>query len=130
MRNLFALVLLFGAGLSIGALLTGSDLPERLLPGNLPVGNALMAVALCGFSGAAFLLSPAGAARRRLAAVALLASLLWLPASALLAGNLALNFSGARGTAWLVGSVAVMVATLVALVWAMVGCAVHRLRLP
>lgn len=129
-RKLFALLVFLLAGLSAGALLADSDLAEQRLLGGLPLGNALMAFALCGFSGSAFLVSPRDSAHRRFSALALAASILWLPASALLAGNLALNFSGARGTAWLVGSVAVMVATLVALAWAMVGCAVHRLRLP
>ena len=66
----------------------------------------------------------------RFSAVALVASLLWLPASALLAGNLALNFSGARGTVWLAGSVVVIVAALASLGWALAGCAAGRFRRP
>lgn len=130
MRTLFVSLVLLLAGLSAGALVAGPDLAEQRLPGGLPLGNVLMALALCGFSGGAFLLSPTGSARHRFAAVALAASALWLPASALLAGNLALNFSGARGTAWLAGSVAVIAAALFALVWAMAGSALGRLRRP
>lgn len=130
MAKLWALPLMVVAALSGGALLSGSGLAEYPLPGGLPLGNLLMAVGLCGLSGTAWLLSAGGTARRRFAAMALLASLLWLPVSALLAGNLALNFSGTRGTAWLVGSVAVMGAVLVAFSWAMLGWALHRLRRP
>lgn len=130
MPRLAALILASLAALALGLLVSGSGLPDHLLPGGLPLGNLLAAMALCSIAGAAFLLSPRGSGRGRFAAMALLASLLWLPVSVLLAGNLALNFSGARGTAWLVGSVAVVVATLAALAWAMVGCAVRRLRLP
>ncbi|MBW8311437.1 MAG: hypothetical protein K0M64_05320 [Rhizobium sp.] len=126
----FALPLLALAGLSIGTLASGSGLAEHLLPGGLPLGNLLMATALSALSGAAWALSPCGSARRRFAGLSLAASLLWLPASALLAGNLALNFSGTRGAAWLAGSVAVMVAVLIALAWAMAGFAFDRLRQP
>lgn len=130
MRKFFPQVLFLLAALAAGALLAGSRLAEQLLPGGLPTGNALMAAALCGFSGGAFLVSPPGSARRRFSAVALAASVLWLPASALLAGNLALNFSGARGTAWLAGSAAVLAAVFVALVWSMAACVVRWLRRP
>lgn len=130
MRTLFVSLVLLLAGLSAGALLAGPDLAEQRLPGGLPLGNVLMAIALCGFSGGALLLSPSGSARRRFAAVALAASALWLPASALLAGNLALNLSGARGTVWLAGSVVVIVAALAALGWALAGCAAGRFRRP
>lgn len=52
-------------------------------------------------------------------------------AGALLAGpDLALNLSGARGTACLAGSVAVIVASRFAPVWAMVGRAPGRLQRP
>lgn len=130
MNKPWALLLVAVAALSCGVLLSGPALAEYPLPGGLPLGNLLMALCLCGLSGAAWLLSAGSPAQRRFAAMALLASLLWLPGSALLAGNLALNFSGTRGTAWLLGSVAVMAAALVAFAWAMVGCAVHRLRRP
>lgn len=123
-----ALPLLALAGLSIGVLASGTDLAERLLPGGLPLGNLLMATALGALSGAAWALSPRGSARRWFAGVSLSASLLWLPASALLAGNLALNLSGARGTIWLVGSVVVLLAALAALFWALAGCVFDRRR--
>jgi hypothetical protein len=123
-----ALALLVLAGLSIGALASGSGLAEHRLPGGLPLGNLLMATALGALAGAAWVLCPRGSARWRFAGVALAASLLWLPASVLLAGNLALNFSGARGTVWLVGSVVVMVAVLVSLGWALAGRLLDRRR--
>ncbi len=123
-----ALPLLVLAGLSIGALASGSGLAEYLLPGGLPLGNLLMATALGALSGAAWVLTPPGSARRRFASVSLAASLVWLPASALLAGNLALNLSGARGTVWLVGSVVVIVAALASLGWALAGCAAGQFR--
>lgn len=125
-----ALPLLVLAGLCIGALVSGSGLAERSLPGGLPLGNLLMATALGALSGAAWVLTPPASARRWFASVSLASSLLWLPASALLAGNLTLNLSGARGTVWLAGSVVVIVAALASLGCALAGCAAGRFRRP
>lgn len=121
MPRLLALLLLVIAGLAIGSLVSGSILAEIVLPGGLPLGNVLAAAGLCSLTGAAFLLGPPGSARRRFSCTVLIASLLWLPLSILLAGNLSLNFSGARGTVWLAISSATTIAALGSLVWAVAG---------
>ena len=121
MPGLVALLLLAIAGLCIGALVSGSSYSELALPGGLPFGNVLAALGLCSLAGAALSLSPPGTARRRFARIVLLASAAWLPLSVALAGNLALNFSGARGTVWLVVSSATMIAAVAALAWAIAG---------
>jgi hypothetical protein len=121
MPRLFALLLLVIAGLAIGSLVSGSILAEIVLPGGLPFGNVLAAVGLCSLAGAAFLLGPRASARRRFSRTVLLASLLWLPLSISLAGNVALNFSGARGAVWLAISSATTIAALGSLTWAVAG---------
>ena len=56
----------------------------------------------------------------RLVSVAsLLGAVAWLPVSATLAGNLTLNSDESRGDAWLVLSIAIAVAVLGALTWAL-----------
>lgn len=121
MPKLIALLLLVVAGLSIGWLVSGSDHLEFVLPGGLPLGNALAPTGLCSMAVAAALLSPPSSNRRRFSCAALLASVLWLPLSISLAGNPELNFSGLRGTAWLAVSSATIIAVLGALAWAAAG---------
>ena len=101
MSKLIALLLLAIAALSIGMLVSGGSYSEWVLPGGLPLGNALAAICLCSVAGAAFLLGPPGSLRRRASRTALLTAAFWLPLSIALAGNLELNFSGSAGTAWL-----------------------------
>ena len=121
MPKLIALLLLAIAGISIGVLLSGSGYSELVLPGGLPFGNALAATALWSLAGAAFSLSPPNSTCRRVSRITLVVAGLWLPLSVALAGNLALNFSGPRGTVWLAISLATIIAALVSLVWAIAG---------
>lgn len=116
--------------LCFGALASGSELVSALVLGLLPAGNALMWAGLLGFSGAALLLSARSSFMRRLSLVVFALACAWLPASSLLAGNLALNFSGELGSYWLVGSlglVALVVATLIA---SAAAAAYHRIKGP
>ncbi|WP_149193984.1 hypothetical protein [Luteimonas suaedae] len=121
MPKLIALLLLALSALSIGTLVSGTSYSEWLLPGGLPLGNALAAAGLCFLAGAAFLLSPPSSIRRRVCRAALVSAILWLPVSIALAGNLELNFSGSRGTAWLVASSVTAIAVLSSLLWAAAG---------
>lgn len=121
MPKLIALLLLATAGLSIGTLVSGSGYSERALPGGLPFGNVLAATTLCSLAGAAFALSPPGSIRRRVSRMTLLVAALWLPISVALAGNLALNFSGYRGTVWLAMTSVTTIAVLICLAWAVAG---------
>lgn len=93
---------------------------ELNLPGGLPLGNLLVALALAAWPAAARLLSPPRSAARRFAGFALVLAMAWLPVSAALAGNLALNFSGDRGTAWLAFTLVVAFAAVVSLAWSVV----------
>ena len=126
MQKLACLLLLVVAALCFGSLASGAGIVEHDLPGGLPVGNALAALGLCALAGAACVLAPPGSTRRRVAAAVLLAALLWLPVSIALAGNLALNFSGARGTLWFAMTVGLGLAVPAMLAWAIVGSLLDR----
>ncbi|MCW5566787.1 MAG: hypothetical protein KIS84_00985 [Dokdonella sp.] len=106
--------------LSFGSLVSGAGYLELLLPGGLPVGNALAATGLCALAAAALQLSTPGSTCRRVAQGAVLAAILWLPVSVALAGNLALNFSANRGSAWLVLSLLTAVVVLGSLAWSVI----------
>jgi hypothetical protein len=112
MQRLTALVLFAIAAIFIGVLISGARYSEWVLPGGLPLGNALAAICLCSLPGSAFYLSPVGSVRRRISQVVFSVTLFWLPISLVLAGNLQLNFSGYRGTAWLVISLVTALASV------------------
>jgi hypothetical protein len=115
------LLLLAIAGFSIGGLVFGASYSEWMLPGGLPFGNLLAATGLCSLAGLAFSLAPPASMRRRVSRLALFAAILWLPLSIVLAGNLALNFSGVRGTIWFALSSATAITAFGALLCAVVG---------
>jgi len=119
------LVIAAFAGLSLAF---GAAYLEETLPGGLPLGNALTALGLCAAAGAAIGLSARGTALRSMSLVSLIAAAAWLPASVVLAGNLALNFGGARGLAWVALSLAVVVGVLCVLVWALAVSLLAMLR--
>lgn len=106
------------AAFALLSLVAGAPYLEATLPGGLPIGNALTALGLCSAAGAAVGLSPRRTALRMLSITALFGAFCWLPVSIALAGNLALNFRGSRGGAWLAFSLAVVAAVLGALLWA------------
>ena len=128
MQKLTVPILLVLTVLSIGVLVSGTSYLEWLLPGGLPLGNALTAICFCSLAGSAFTLSPVGSVRRHISQAVLLVSMLWLPISIALAGNLELNFSGVRGTAWLVISSATAIAVLCSLTLAIAGPLLGRSR--
>lgn len=121
MQKLIALVLFTLAAISIGVLVSGVSYSERVLPGGMPLGNALASIGLCSLAGAAFCLSPEASIRRRISGAVVGVAALWLPISIALAGNLALNFSGSRGTAWLIISFATAIAVLCSFALAIAG---------
>jgi len=112
MQRLTALGLFTLAALCIGVLISGVSYSEWVLPGGLPLGNLLAALGLCCLAGSACKLNRVGTVRHRISRAVLVATLLWLPVSIALAGNLELNFTGSRGTAWLVLSVGTAIAVL------------------
>jgi len=122
LRRLSIFMLLMAwAGVAMVALVSGVAWLEQPLPGGLPVGNLLAASIPVALALLALLLGRSRSLQRRAAATALVAALAWLPVSIALAGNLALDFSGERGTVWLGFSAVVMIAVLVAFGWGVLG---------
>ena len=128
MGKIIVVALLAIAVFSMLSLVCGAAYLETLLPGGLPIGNALAAFGLCAVAGMAVALSVRGTALRIMSLVSLLAAAAWLPVSVALAGNLALNFGGGRGLIWLVLSLVVGVGAFCTLIWAMIARALARRR--
>lgn len=84
-----ALVLIVVAGGAIFSLVSGAPYLEVLLPGGLPLGNALAAIGACAAAGAAIALSQPASLLRRFSVASFAAALAWLPISVAPAGNLA-----------------------------------------
>ncbi len=128
MRKTIIAALLAVAVFAILSLAFGAPYLEAMLPGGLPLGNVLAALSLCSVAGAAVGLSARGTALRAVALASLLAAVVWLPASIVLAGNLTLNFGGGRGAAWLVLSLAVVVGVFCTLLWALAASLLAKRR--
>jgi hypothetical protein len=111
-RKIVIVILLLLAIFAFASLVTGAEYLQILLLGGLPLGNVLTAVGLCSASWAAYLLAEGQGVFRCIALVALVVSLVWLPVSITLAGNLALNFSGDLGSVWLVVSACLLLSVL------------------
>ncbi len=122
------LLLLLIAAFALLSLVSGASYLEAVLPGGLPFGNALVAIGLCAAAGSAVMLSARSTALRLLSIASLSGAAIWLPISIALAGNLQLNFSGEKGVAWLVLSLAVVAAVLGTLVWAVVARLLAKYR--
>ena len=116
----FVITLLAIAAFAAISLVRGASYLDAMLPGGLPLGNALTALGLCAAAGVAVGLSAPGTVLRLASLVSLLGAVAWLPVSVVLAGNLQLNFSGERGLAWMVFSLVVMLDVLGTLAWALV----------
>ena len=121
-------MLLAVAAFAVGSLVSGASYLETLLPGGLPIGNALTAIGLCAAAGTAVALSARGSVLRRVSIASLIGAVAWLPVSIALAGNLTLNFHTGRGDVWLAFSFAVAVAVLLVLSWALVAAVLARYR--
>lgn len=128
MRTTAVIALLAATALVVLALAQGWPLLLWDLPGGLPLGTALAALGLCAPATAAILLSPPGTMDRRLAQVALVAGIAWLPVSVLLAGNMRLNFTGDRGFTWLVLTATTALLVMLVLGWAAARLAWQRYR--
>jgi len=127
-KSLAALVLVAFAAFVVLSLVRGAPYLETPLPGGLPLGNGLVALGLCALAAAAVVLSGRGSTLRAASLFSLLAAVLWLPVSVILAGNSQLNFSGGRGSAWLALSVAVFAVTCFTLLWALGAAALTKVR--
>ncbi len=123
MKPLTILLLLAATAAAVASLVTGASYLGFVVSGGLPVGNVIAAIALIAPAVLAVVVSAPGSALKTAALVMLCAALAWLPVSILLAGNLALNFSGWRGSAWMGFSLVTGLGVLCVLAWA----TVHRL---
>lgn len=128
MPKLIITLLLIVASIALLSLALGASYLETMLPGGLPLGNALTAIGLSAAAGAAVGLSAGHVVLRRVSVASLIGAFAWLPASIALAGNLTLNFHGGYGLAWLVLSLAVVATVLCALTWALVATLLAKLR--
>jgi hypothetical protein len=120
MKVLTACVLLVIAVVSVASLMSGAGYLGVVLPGGLPAGNAIAALGLVSPAAIAVLLSTPGSVVRAAALGTFCAAVAWLPVSIALAGNLALNFTGWRGSVWLGLSLVIHLAVLCTLAWSLV----------
>ena len=128
MPKIIVALLLFTAAFALLSLVSGAPYLETMLPGGLPIGNALTAIGLCAAAGSAVGLSARRTALRLVSVASLVGAAAWLPASIVIAGNLTLNFDGDRGVAWLALSLAIVAAVLGTLAWALVASFLARQR--
>ena len=121
--------LLVGIALAtLGALFSGAGWLESTLPGGLPAGNVLAALALCAPAAAAAVIARHGSLSRRLAVGVLVLALAWMPVSLLLAGNPELNFSSGRGNTWLALSLALAACAYGVLAWSLAAATLRAWR--
>lgn len=116
-KPIVLLLLLAVAALAMGTLVSGAGHLEQTLPGGMPLGNVITALALICPALAAVLISRPRSTCQRASQVAFAAAVLWLPVSLMLAGNLTLNFVGSRGVVWLALSLATLMLVVGCLGW-------------
>ena len=100
------------------SLVAGAAYLLWLLPGGLPFGNGLTAAGLSSAAVVALLLSKPKSVLRWIAIGSIVLSVLWLPISIGLAGNLALSFDGTNGLAWRRFTLATFAFVLMSMLWA------------
>lgn len=126
MKALLVIALLAVAIGATAALMSGTSLLDFELPGGLPAGNAVSALGLISLASVPVLLSSRGTTLRAVSLATLIGAVAWLPISIAFAGNLELNFSGWRGTAWLGLTLMTHVAALATLAWAAISYVLTR----
>ena len=100
MTRIIVLILLTIVLFTFVSLVKGAAYLVWLLPGGLPFGNVLTATGLTSAAVVALVLGKPESVLRWIAIVSIVLSVLWLPMSVGLAGNLSLNFDGTNGSAW------------------------------
>ncbi len=101
MKRLSTLVLIVIAVFAFATVLSGTAWLENAFVGGLPIGNAIAALALICASIAALRISAPNSFMRWFAGGAVFLSVVWLPGSIALAGNLSLNFNAVSGPLWI-----------------------------
>ena len=130
MRVAINLLLIATAITSFGALFFAPEYLVRYRISGLPILNAITAIGLCTASAAAIRLSSRGSVHEALSVAAFIGSILWLPLSIGLAGNLNLNFSGTRGDTWIWMNLFTFPIVLITFVWALLRSAFTYVRSP
>lgn len=120
--------LLVVAAVALLSLAFGASYLETMLPGGLPLGNAITAIGLCAAAGSAIGLSARRTILRLVSVVSLIGAVAWLPVSVALAGNLTLNFHGGHGVAWLSLSVGIVATVFCTLTWALAATLLAKYR--
>ena len=100
MTRIIVLILLSIVLFTFVSLAKGAAYLLWLLPGGLPFGNGLTAAGVTSAAVVALLLSKPESILRWTAIVSIVLSVLWLPISIGLTGNLSLNFDGTKGFVW------------------------------
>lgn len=118
MKRIIVVALLTIVLFTFGSLVASAAYLLWLLPGGLPFGNALTATGLSSAAVAALLLSKPKSVLRRTAIVSIVLSVLWLPISIGLAGNLSLNFDGTNGLVWRRYTLVTFAFVLTSMLWA------------
>lgn len=128
MKRITVLLLLAVVLFTFASLIAGATYLDRLLPGGLPFGNGLTAIGLISAAVVALILSKKESLLRWAATASVVFSILWLPVSIGLAGNLSLNFQGGRGSVWLPYSLITFVFVLISMFWAIAQSVRNRHR--
>lgn len=118
MARFIVVVLLTIVLFTCASLVAGAGYLLWLLPGGLPFGNGLTAIGLSSAAVVAILLSKPKTVLRWTAIVSIVLSVLWLPISIGLAGNLSLNFDGTNGLVWRRYTLATVAFVLMSMLWA------------
>lgn len=122
------LVCLAIAGVAGWLLFSGSELLDVELPFDFPAGNIAAAVMLVGLAAIPVLSSVPGSRLRAVAKATLVAAIAWLPVSMAIAGGMQLSFSGWQSWAWMIYTLALLLAVPVVLGWAIVAALLQRRR--
>lgn len=118
MTRITVIALIVAALFAFGSLVAGAEYLEWLLPGGLPLGNALTAIGFTASALAGYGVSQPNSIPRWCSIVSLVLSITWLPISVGLAGNLSLNFGDQYGPLWFRLSIATFVFALISLIYA------------
>ncbi len=116
------------AGVAGWLLFSGSELLDVELPFDFPAGNIAAAVMLVGLAAIPVLSSMPGSRLRAVAKATLVAAIAWLPVSMAIAGGMQLSYSGWQSWAWMIYTLALLLAAPVVLGWAIVAALLQRRR--
>lgn len=107
-------------------LLSGSELLDVELPFAFPAGNIAAWVMLVAAAAIPVLASAPDSKLRGVARATLLLAIAWLPVSMAIAGGMQLSFSGWQSWAWMIYTLAILLAVPIVLAWAIVAALLAR----